>query len=418
MCYRAAGCSGSTCITTPDIGASCGGANVCLMDGSCGVAPPIGQFFDYTPSNFDPTLLTVPQGRVVISGQAGFDTSSNTFTGTWPANRPAVSVVTTPTGPAVILAAEGFDVLSGATFRVVGDKPLIVASTETIEVYGTIDVSAYWSGATPVPGPGGNVNCGTATGTSGTPGTNSAEGGGGAGGAAGPGGPGGGGSTFSGGGGPAGTQRTGASGNLIAGCAGGTGGNLGGTAGAGGGALQLSSSYGIAIDAAAIFANGIGGKGGTGTGTGGVGANGGGGAGSGGTILLEAPYVFARNSSIIAEGGGGGEGAGRLAAGQNGADGARGYSFWGAQGGSGFSGNGGNGGMGGGQNNPAYPGRPGTQYDDGNSSFFEAGGGGGGGAAGKIHVNVTTGGRCIIPHEHVWQSPRLSNNDSTFNCYY
>ena len=75
------------------------------------------------------------------------------------------------------------------------------------------------------------------------------------------------------------------------------------------------------------------------------------------------------------------------------------------------------GGSGGALNNGAGPGSAGRTYDDGNNSFFEAAGGGGGGAAGKLRVNITVGGNCIIPHEHVWQSPRLTNNHP-LNCYY
>ena len=404
-------CLGTTCIFAPNVGASCGSGNVCLPDRTCGVIPGTGQF-NFTPSNFDPTMIAVTQDRVVIAGAAGFDTSTNSFTGTWPTLRPMVTQVTTPTGPAVVLAAEGFDVNAGASLRVVGDKPLILAATETVEIYGTIDVSAAWVGNTPVPGPGGGVNCGSANGGSGS-GSTTAAGGGGAGGVHGPGGAGGGGSTFTMGS-TGGTQRAfGAAGDLVPGCNGGNGGNAGGLGGAGGGAIQITAGYGIFVSGGAIFANGIGGRGGIGT------VTGGGGAGSGGTILLESPNVTAQNSLLIAAGGGGGEGAGRLSFGRDGQDGQRFYSYWGAAGGGGFSGNGGNGGQGGARNNQAYPGQPGTQYfDEGNTSYFEAGGGGGGGAAGKLRATITPGGQCIVPHEHVWQSPAMSHNDGARNCYY
>jgi hypothetical protein len=103
--------------------------------------------------------------------------------------------------------------------------------------------------------------------------------------------------------------------------------------------------------------------------------------------------------------------------GQNGADGDRQFGYWGAPGGGGFSGNGGNGGNGGALYNAATSGRSALTYDDGNGGFFQASGGGGGGAAGKLRAIVSPGGMCIIPHEHVYQSPRMENNDAA-NCYY
>ena len=54
----------------------------------------------------------------------------------------------------------------------------------------------------------------------------------------------------------------GAPGDLVPGCNGGNGGNAGGLGGAGGGAIQITAGYGIFVSGGAIFANGIGGRGG------------------------------------------------------------------------------------------------------------------------------------------------------------
>jgi hypothetical protein len=411
-CFRTTGeCRPGGCVYTIAVGQACGIAgSVCMSDGSCGPNLGLGNF-TYTPSNFNPNSVQFYGDRASTNGSATFDTTTSTFGGAW-AVRPIVNQVMTPTGPAVVLAAEGFDIVGN--LRVLGDKPIIFASTDTFELRGVIDVSAYQQ----TPGPGGHVNCGSSVGGSGSLGSNSASGGGGAGGAEGPGGNGGGGSTFGGGaGGNAGAQRSGGNGVLLGGCPGGSGGNGGGVGGAGGGAIQISSSVAIGIYTnSAIFAVGTAGKGGTANGSGGRGTNGGGGGGSGGTILLETPYIFAENSSLLATGGGGGEGSGWLSAGRDGFDG-NWYNGYGAPGGAGLSGNGGNGGAGGAVWNTAQAGRPGTQWNDNDISFYESGGGGGGGAAGRVRVTMVAGGLCVIPHEHVAQSPRLSNNDQS-NCYY
>jgi hypothetical protein len=113
------------------LGQACGIAgSVCMSDGSCGPNLGLGNF-TYTPSNFNPNSVQFYGDRASTNGSATFDTTTSTFGGAW-AVRPIVNQVMTPTGPAVVLAAEGFDIVGN--LRVLGDKPIIFASTDTFEL--------------------------------------------------------------------------------------------------------------------------------------------------------------------------------------------------------------------------------------------------------------------------------------------
>lgn len=399
MCYRNPGnCTVSGCSYVIDVGKPCGDNNVCLPDTTCGVTP-VGGNFTFTPSNYKPADLVFQGTNVIVSGALTFDTSTGKFGGQWGTALPSVNHVTTPTGPAVVLASNGFELAEGAVLKVTGNQPLIIASSDSIVIGGTIDVSA----AGPTQGPGGHLGCEPSSGAAGTKGANSSSGGGGAGGIAGPGGLGGAGSTFTSNVVDAGVAMPHAFTDLVGGCPGGTGGNVGGRGGAGGGVLQLSAALSIGLNGARLIANGSGGKAGT------PDNKGGGGGGSGGLLFLEAPYVFGLDTRLIANGGGGGEGAGRDGAGKDGNDGDVNFIYAGAAGGIGGSLTGGAGGTGGAKFDGAANGRAGIQLTD-TTTVFEGGGGGGGGAAGAVVVRVVPGGQCLFPYDRNVFSPGISTN--------
>ncbi|HEY5938291.1 MAG TPA: hypothetical protein VIU61_26750 [Kofleriaceae bacterium] len=257
---------------------------------------------------------------------------------------------------------------SAATLRVVGAKPLIIASWSTISVAGTIDAS---STATKL-GAGANpAACASHAATAGGNDTAGAGGGGGAG-MRGAGGKGGGGDGDNNGG-PAGAAVTMTPSMLAGGCAGargGTGNANGGAGGNGGGAIQLTALESITIDGS-IHVGGAGGGGGTGD------NGGGGGGGSGGMIGLEsASITLGTTSMLAANGGGGGGGAGDVPA--TGGQDAR-MSAVRAPPGPGSDG-GSSGGLGGA--GTATAGDPGINDND-------RGGGGGGGGTGFVVVSST-----------------------------
>jgi hypothetical protein len=363
--------------------------DVCRPGGTC--APPPGEAFGYPIANVDPVVMLPrpPPGTVNLSGSVTFDSTTNTFGGTWNI-RPTAVPLTTSTGPAVALLATDLVLNPGTVLRLTGDKPIIFISYTSIILFSaTIDASGHGQ----VPGPGGNVNCGTSAGGNGAAGSSTAAGAGGAGGAKSAGGPGGGGSTF-GTGGIAGTQRSRSRLALVGGCPGGTGGGpQGALGGAGGGAIQFVGRYGFAADDSRVLVNGAGGLGARSIAQ--MGPGGGGGGGSGGSIVIQAPIVAVSRSVLVSNGGGGGEGGGIIdlgfvfGGGRDGADGNVNPGYFGAAGGSGGSFNGGNGGNGAAQFSSAGAGFPGTTYNDiDGNSFYQAGGGGGGGASGAVVVDV------------------------------
>jgi hypothetical protein len=210
-----------------------------------------------------------------------------------------------------LVSVEQVTIASGTTLRVIGAKPLIIASWSTISIAGTIDASStateQGAGANP-------ATCAAHAAANGGNDTAGAGGGGG-GGFRGAGGKGGGGDGDNNGG-PAGTAVAMTPAMLAGGCAGGRGGignANGGNGGNGGGAIQLTALDSITIDGA-IHVGGSGGGGGTGD------NGGGGGGGSGGMIGLEsASITLGAASMLAANGGGGGGGAGDVpaAGGQN-----------------------------------------------------------------------------------------------------
>ncbi|MEO8700669.1 MAG: hypothetical protein ABI867_11525 [Kofleriaceae bacterium] len=268
--------------------------------------------------------------------------------------------------PGKVISVESFTLAAGATLRVTGAKPLIIAAFSTISIAGVID-----AGSTPTElGAGANPGDCSAHASLAGQSTNDGAGGGGGGsrgGAGGRGGQGGGGQ-----GGTGGVALTAAP-LLLGGCPGAAGGvgdaaNNNGAGGGGGGAIQLTAAESITITGTIT-------TGGAGGGPAASSDGGGGGGGSGGMIGLESATVTIDPTAILAaNGGGGGGGSGSNAAlpGANGlASAVR------ANGGQGN--NGGNGGLG----SAATIINGNTGNNDGD------GGGGGGGAAGFVVLSST-----------------------------
>jgi len=141
--------------------------------------------FGYMPTNFDPAGLdggvSAGSATVLDCGVSTFDSETLTF-GNWCGqNQPAPAVRTQPSGPdVVVIPFQAFTVAKGATLKLTGTRPVILAVFGDAIVEGTVDASA--SGSTP--GAGGNQSCGTSQGGngSGDPSRNDGASGGGGGG--------------------------------------------------------------------------------------------------------------------------------------------------------------------------------------------------------------------------------------------
>jgi hypothetical protein len=266
-------------------------------------------------------------------------------------------------GPEVeVLSIAALTVVAGADLRVVGTRPLIIASWSTIAIDGEVDVASIRDDDNENLGAGANgPACVTPENGAGGGGNAGGGGGGGFGGHGGPGGDGNQGNN-AGGEGAASIDLPGA---VVGGCAGGRGGGGGGqrgAGGAGGGAVLLAAVGAVTIDGE-VRAGGAGGQGAR------PDDGGGGGGGSGGFLGIDAPSVSLGGiARLTANGGGGG-------AGCNSGDGTQGENGrpddMRAAGGPGNDcGGGADGGLGGAADNT--DGGPGEESDD-------SGGGGGGG---------------------------------------
>lgn len=252
----------------------------------------------------------------------------------------------------------GSSVSVTGTVQVTGNRPLVLLSTGTLDVGGTLDIASHRGGSLGPDADAAGCNAGTAP-TLQSGGAGGSLGGvGGAGTAAGNGAV----------GGVAGAKLTPTA--LRGGCPGQKGsGSGGGNGGHGGGAVWLFASTSITIGGT-INASGSSGDGGAN-----ASSSGGGAGGSGGYVGLESPSVTL-TGSIFANGGGGGEGSGPASTGDFGTDspnvttaasGGSGGSFSGTDGGDGSLGT-------------ALDGSPATACGG------CASGGGGGGGAGIIKV--------------------------------
>jgi hypothetical protein len=356
-CEKTADCeAGRTCVegfcVAPDeVDAGSGGG----MDG------PAGNPFDCkawpAPRHFAPCDLPAPSAALVLdTGLFTYDTTAGTLTGAQPVT---VASKLLPAGR--VISVERITINAGATLRVVGAYPLIIASWGTLEVTGEIDASSAAS-----PGAGANPSdCASHAAVVGGSSTAGASGGGGGGfqGAGGRGGNGGGGTPGNGG------ASVAAAPLLLGGCPGARGGNgdaqNAGAGGAGGGAVQLTAKQSITI-AGRVHAGGAGGGGATGS----DGAGGGGGAG--GMIGLEAPAVTVTATGILAANGGGGGQGENTSPGGTGQPGAA--SLTAAAGGAG------------GDGGPGGAGSAGAILSGAQGQGSNDGAGGGGGGAGYITI--------------------------------
>jgi hypothetical protein len=263
-----------------------------ILDGEDGAVPPDGRAcfgtlvlvcFTVLPT----APLTLPMDNVVID------------TGTSP-----MCDQNNNQSSYCVLAGTSFTLTAAQSIRGVGTKPLVVLSTTTMDLQGSIDVSSNKAATDNL---GANAN--SAMCTDGTAATGVAGSFGG---------------TFGGVGGngdPIGADLGGIAApvtmsdlptTLRGGCAGSTGGTLGGAGGAGGGAVAIVAGASINLTGK-VNASGSGGHGGGET------KCGGGGGGSGGMIVLDAPTVTG-SGLVFANGGGGGQG-GTLGPGHGGDDG-------------------------------------------------------------------------------------------------
>ncbi len=302
QCGADAGCV----FSNADAGASCDGG-VCNAGGGC--VPR----FPFPPANFvESQVPTPPTSDIVLGcGVSVIDTQAAgppTFTNWCSQPVPAATTIAQAGGPdAVLVSVTRLTLMPGATLRVQGPRPVIIAASGDVSLAGLVEVLA------------GASEC--ADGGAGRPGFDDTTNGGGGGGSF---------STPGGNGGPGSTPVIGSPGaggaaGVVNGSAtlvplrGGCPGALGAQSGvprpaAGGGALQITSAAGIFV-AGPITAPGQGGaRAGNGTG--------GNGAGSGGAVALEAlQLTISAPGSITAQGGGGGEGAGPAQSGEPGQQG-------------------------------------------------------------------------------------------------
>jgi hypothetical protein len=279
---------------------------------------PVARF-PYATSNFDAESAQIKDvervNAVLDCGVTQFDSTTLGFTGWCDAgDEPEVVVVQQMDGSdAVVVVLETLVIEVGATLRITGTRPVILAVFGDARIDGVIDASADG----PLSGPGADRDCGGAAGANAAAAVGSSDGGGGGGGGGfgSPGASGGEGAAV-GGSAPAAAAGGGLEGNaalvpLRGGCSGGDGaaGSSGGPTdgGGGGGAVQISTAGVLRIDGT-IDAGGGGGSAGAAT------RSGGGGGGSGGAIALEAAsFEFGSTAVLSANGGGGAAGQSTMA---------------------------------------------------------------------------------------------------------
>ncbi|MEO8706215.1 MAG: hypothetical protein ABI867_39660 [Kofleriaceae bacterium] len=301
-----------------DITDDCDGGRTC-ENGFCVLGtsdagpeqPDADENFDCTPLNgrhFVGCEIPQPSAELTLpAGVSTFNTDSGTFT-----TGGVTGVATGDVASGKLISVKKLTIPPGATLRVIGAKPMIVASWSTIDVGGVIDASSTATEA----GGGSNLATSCDAARAAKPGGNNGSGAGaGGGGGFGDAGGRGGGGNGQNSGGAGGLAQTAAP-LLSGGCNGASGGNGQGTSagpgGLGGGAIQLTALESITVNGT-IHAGGGGGKGALGT------DGGGGGGGAGGMIGLESTTItLVGTTTLAANGGGGGGGSGGGAAGSGG----------------------------------------------------------------------------------------------------
>lgn len=285
----------------------------------------------WRPRFFDPCTLGATGAPVALAsgGTIVYDTDLPGFVEDPPADPPS-TIVDQGGTPAVVISVESFTVAEGTTLRVVGDKPLIIASWSAITIAGTVDAGSHREDRRAGAGANPKLCEETGPGLGDDDVTGGGSGGGGGGSFAGTGGKGGPGDTGGENPGGDGGQMVGTPTIVRGGCAGAASGMAGNDdsvsapsnsmtrapGGAGGGAIQLSARQVITISGRVL----AGGAGGTGAPL--NSAVGGGGGGSGGWVGFDAPLsTFAPTARLAANGGGGGSSDSFSSTGDPGADG-------------------------------------------------------------------------------------------------
>ena len=309
-----------------------------------------------------------PSGAPAAGIEIMVDESLDTTDGTTTPSDPSLVCAPAPgamPSQVCILYAQSIKIDSGVTLSAHGNNVLVLISTSSIDIEGSLDVASHvGAGGQVGPGPnngrcdGGNNANGNGGGQGGSNGTRAGNGGN-----------------------EEGTNNTaGIAGAAIApvalarGCNGSDGSGSGGSHGAGGGVVLLAAPQMTIGDAGRIDASGA-----SGTGAG-AGRHGGGGGGSGGMIVIDAAAIAVTGSGqLFANGGHGGGGSSFFNAGASGSD-PTGAGSGGSAGTAG--GSGGDGGAGAFGATPAAPGIDGQSNTDG--------GGGGGGGAGFVLVHSGT----------------------------
>jgi hypothetical protein len=282
-----------------------------------------------------------PTSELAVVGPQAIDTGTD----------PACVTMRSGTVEVCAIVRGSIEIAAAATLRVVGPRPLVLASMSTISVLGAIDAASYLgkpagAGGDPQPCQLIAPPAGAGGGAGGSFGGNGGNGG--SGGSMAP---------------PRVTTLT----EIRGGCAGGIGGDKGAQpAGSGGGAIYLIARDSILISGR-INASGAGGGGADNSIT-----SGGSGGGAGGLIGLDAPSISGAGT-LFANGGGGGGGGGLFIAGKPGTESTDAKS-------PGLGGSGSGGGDGG-------DGSVGTTLDGASGLNGPSGaGGGGGGGAGAIYA--------------------------------
>ncbi|MEJ7600556.1 MAG: hypothetical protein WKG01_21800 [Kofleriaceae bacterium] len=397
------------CKFTPPTVTSDGGP-----DAPADVPPDVADAPDlcttWDAEHFEPCVVGSPQpAPELTAGSSPYTYNTTTSGGTLTDRLNAViatSTVTVTQPDATMVAlwnVASLDVPAGVVINVIGDKPLIIASWDTVALQGTIDAGSHTAEIDGTAGIDATVQLGAGASTAvcttlvGTPGNEGVgtggSGGGGGGGFGGVGAAGSLGDTGSGdvGGGAGGMTLVPTA--IRAGCAGGISGAAGtgavqapatatsfANAGAGGGAIVVAARNSITVAATGRLLAGGGGGAGSPQGS----ACGGGGGGSGGYVGLDAPTITVIGLGVVAANGGGGGGSSGFAnEGAQGSDGEA--SEQRAAGGAALPDpdcgeRGGRGGAG-----PA-----GSAGGETNLVTDECGGGGGGGGTGHVLVWATT----------------------------
>lgn len=357
----------------------------------CGKLVPSGGAV--TTADLDPT--TLGDTTIIAAPTATLDTDTGAISGVRPAGIGTIlnGIDVTQRGNVTVFRFNKLTV-NGPLLRITGTRAAALVSLTDITINAEIDAQGDCQARNA--GPGGflggsakNKGSGSGGGGSGGGDDNNCTGGGG-GGYGGDGGDGGGanngGTTF---GAATITSLVGGGGG------GGGGGNDGAEGGGGGGALQLVANTRVTINGLSPLAGGInaGGCGGHSA------ASCGGGAGAGGTILIEAPVIEFKSSTLAVNGGGGGGGS-------NGSDGRDATLNT-------TSAAGGNGGGGPGAGNSGGDGGNGgddATANGGNGQNASHAGGGGGGV-GRMRFNTLSG--SVLRSGNTVFSPGLSSGQQT-----